>query len=143
MRGLTGSQLLGLPVRLHGIELGRPVDLLLDHEGRRVVGIELVCGDQAHRFLPLAAASVADDQVVVDSAFTVIDDASFYRKRGRTLATLRGVPVEHAGAVVGTFSDVVVGAHGAVDELVLDGERRLPFDDATVLGLSPLGRTAA
>jgi hypothetical protein len=139
VRGLRGSKLLELPVRLHGIELGRPVDLLLDQDGRRVVGIELVCGDQAHRFLPLAAATVGDDEVVVDSAFTVIDDGDFYRKRGRSLAQLRGVTVEQAATTVGTLADVVLGAHGAVTDVVLENGERLPLDEQTTYGGAPVG----
>ena len=35
MRELTGDELLALPVRLHGVQLGRPVDLLLDRDTLR------------------------------------------------------------------------------------------------------------
>ena len=59
MSELSGDAILSLPVRLHGIELGRPVDLLLDRESLRVVGLDVLCGDEVHRFLPLPTAVVA------------------------------------------------------------------------------------
>ena len=133
MQGLLGSKLLELPVRLHGIALGRPLDLLLDGEGRRVVGIYVVCGDDAERFLPLAAAVFGADEIGVETALAVIDDADFYRKRGRTLAELKGSGVDESGVGVGVLEDVVVAADGTVTHLVLDGGRRLPLGDETRL----------
>ena len=50
---VAADELLRLPVRLHGIQLGRPVDVLLDAEAWRVVGLDVLCGDEVHRFLPL------------------------------------------------------------------------------------------
>ena len=47
---------LHLPVRLHGIQLGRPTDLLLDVESWHVLGFVVRCGDEAVRFLPWAAS---------------------------------------------------------------------------------------
>jgi hypothetical protein len=142
MRGLLGADLLRMPVRFNGIELGRPIDLLLDREGRRVVGIEVACGDEADRFLPLAAATIGDNEISTGSAFTVIDDADFYRQRGRTLAQVRGRTVEREGVALGALDDVVVAAHGAVVELVLAGGQRIPFDEALTITATP-GRTAA
>ena len=63
MKELTGAELLALPVRLHGIQLGRPVDLLLDRDTLRTVGLDVLCGDEVHRFLPLPTASVSDDEI--------------------------------------------------------------------------------
>ncbi len=60
----TGDELLAMPVRLHGIQLGRPVDLLLDRDARRVVGLDVLCGDGVHRFLPLPVGQLRD--VIVD-----------------------------------------------------------------------------
>jgi hypothetical protein len=57
MRELSGDALLALPVRLHGIQLGRPVDLLLDREAVRVVGLDVRCGDEEH--CPLTARSAS------------------------------------------------------------------------------------
>ena len=90
MRGRPLPELLSLPVRMHGIPLGRPVEALLDEEAVRVVGFELVCGDGAHRFLPWAVADLRADEIAVGSALALLDerDLAFYRGRTRTLAAL-------------------------------------------------------
>jgi hypothetical protein len=88
MRGRGAAAVLGLPVRLHGIQLGRPVEVFVDRHEDRVVGFEVVCGDGAHRFLPFAFARLAATEITVDSALTLIDetDLDFYRRNGRRLA---------------------------------------------------------
>jgi hypothetical protein len=108
-----------------------------------VVGIEVACGDDADRFLPLAAASIGEDAITTQSAFTVIDEADFYRKRGRTLAQIRGLAVERDGAPVGALEDVVIGTHGAVAELVIAGGERVAFDETVEITGTPADRTAA
>jgi hypothetical protein len=88
LRRLPLTELLALPVRMHGIYLGRPIDTLLDPACERVVGFELLCGDGAHRFLPFAVADVRDDEVAVDSALTLLDERNleYYRQRTRRAA---------------------------------------------------------
>ncbi len=80
---VTGSRaaeaLLGLPVRVHGIELGRPVDVVLDLESRRAIGLEVRCPDDARRFLPLAAARLREDEVAVGSALLLLDEREVAR----------------------------------------------------------------
>jgi hypothetical protein len=78
---------LALPVRLHGIQLGRPVGALLDRAADRVIGFEVACGDGARRFLPYAVAQVRTDEIAVDSAWMLIDerDLEFYRQHSRSL----------------------------------------------------------
>jgi hypothetical protein len=113
MRGLHGQELLRRPVRLRGIELGRAVDLILDRGCRRVVGFDVLCGDGAHRFLPLSAADAHPDQNTVRSSLTLLDadELAFYRERGTTLTALR----------VDELADIVLGEDGEVAE-------RLPPD---------------
>ena len=41
VRGRSARELLGLPVRMHGIQLGRPVDAWLDTASDRLVGFEI------------------------------------------------------------------------------------------------------
>ena len=131
MTGLAGDSLLQLPVRLHGIAIGRPVDLIVDPDGR-ILGVDVLCRDEQHRFLPLAAAEVLEDEIRVESALTLLEDRelAFYRERGRTLAGLRGSPVLAGDKPVGPLRDVVVGDGGAI-EAVIVGEngtsRRIPF----------------
>jgi hypothetical protein len=90
MRGRALSDVLGLPVRMNGIQLGRPVDVLLDAHENRVLGFEIACGDGAHRFLPFAVARLLDDEIDVRSALALIDEADveWYRRHARRLAEL-------------------------------------------------------
>jgi len=142
MRGLSGDDLLKLPVRLHGIELGRPVDIVVDVDARRVVGLELVCGDRAHRFLPLGAATLTQEDIALDSALAVLDDGAFYRERGHSLSSLRGAAVCRGGEEQGRLDDVVLGEDGAVTELVVD-DRRVPFTPELTLRAPAVTRSAA
>ncbi len=90
-RGLTAETLLHLPVKVRGGRLGRPVDVILDAEGARAIGLEVLCADGVHRFLPLAAAEVREDEIAVESELTLLADAElgFYREQGSTLRELR------------------------------------------------------
>jgi hypothetical protein len=82
--------LLSLPVRLHGIQLGRPVDALVDPNVDRLLGFEVICGDDARRFLPFSVARLGPDEIALESALTLIDerDLDFYRRRSRRLSEL-------------------------------------------------------
>jgi hypothetical protein len=128
MGEITADELLRLPVRLHGIQLGRPVDVLLDGEAIRVVGLDVLCGDDVHRFLPLAAAELSAEEIGVRSAFLLLDDAelAYYRTRGRTLRRLRGIVVEDRRGPVGRLRDLELADDGTVGRLLLaanGGER--------------------
>ena len=126
---LLAADLLTLPVRLHDIELARPVDVVVDLAGRRVLGLEVRCGDEVHRFLPLPAARVDDGEISIGSPLTMLDELPFYRARGRTLNSLRGGRVTRGGACLGTLRDLVFGTDGEIREVVLKtptGERRVP-----------------
>lgn len=146
MEGLLGSQLLRLPVRTNGILLGRPVDLIVDTEGLRALGFDVLCGDDVHRFLPLAAAEPREEEIHVESALVLLDEAElrFYRARGRALRELRGSAVERHEAN-GTLADVVVDASGALHEVVLAGERseRVPADADVAIAGAPRPAPAA
>jgi hypothetical protein len=88
MRGRAASELLSLPVRMHGIQLGTPVDALLDERADRLLGFEVLCGDGARRFLPFSVARLRADEIALESALTLIDerDLGFYRRHSRRLA---------------------------------------------------------
>jgi hypothetical protein len=108
MEGLRGEELLRRPVRVRGIQLGRAVDLILDESGRRVLGLDVLCGDGEHRFLPIAAAEAAPGRIDVHSALTLLDpdQLAFYRRHGTTLTSLRArdrddVRLGEDGTVVG------------------------------------------
>ena len=125
MGGLRADAVLGLPVRTHGIRLGYAVDLLVDLDASRALGLDVLCGDGGHRFLPLAAARVREDEIEIGSALILLDEAelAFYRSRAAALSALRGVELERGGEPVGRLLDVVVGERGELDAvLVGDGE---------------------
>src|SRR2546423_14993062 len=95
MTELSGDGLLALPVRLHEIELGRPVDVLLDREALRAVGLDVLCGDDVHRFLPLPTASIGPDALTIHSPLFLVEECQldFYRYRAFSLSSLPGPPV--------------------------------------------------
>ena len=131
---LSAAELLLRPVRAHGIELGHPVDLILaPSNGRRAVGFEVLCRDEEHRFLPLAATILDGRDIAVASTLTLLDDAEleYYRERAGTLGSLRGSEVARAGRAVGTLKDVLIGADGGIEAVVLvtdEGEVEMPYD---------------
>ena len=130
---IRADDLLVLPVRLHGIQLGRPVDLLLDRDDRRALGLDILCRDDVHRFLPLPAASIRDEELAISSPLVLLEEEqlAFYRARAFALASLRGGAIEHRGRPAGTLKDVVVSPGGALAEVIVetDGrEGRVPLD---------------
>jgi hypothetical protein len=138
--------LLQLPVRVRGIQLGRPVDLMLDLDGRRAIGLEVLCGDGTRRYLPLAAARVREDEIVVGSSLLLLDqnDLAFYRRRARTLRSLKGTMIERGMHTIGLLDDILLGPRGEVLGLVVDdgeGRHNVPFD--STVSLADRGRVTA
>ena len=119
MGSFASGDVLALPVRMHGIDLGRTVELVVDLDVRRVLGFEVRCGDKTHRFLPLAAARVRDGEIAIGSPLILLDELAFYRGRGHGLGAVRGARVVSAGRDLGTLRDVVFDADGAIRELVV------------------------
>jgi hypothetical protein len=108
MGSRSATELLQLPVQLHGIRLGRPVDLLLDPAERRALGFVVLCRDESTRFLAFAAADLREDAIVVSSALLLLEDVDFYRDRSRSLRDLLG----------GELRDLLVNPDGSVEALV-------------------------
>ena len=142
MKELSGDALLALAVRLHGVRLGRPVDLLLDREAVRAVGLDVLCGDEVHRFLPLPTAAIDEDGIAIHSPLVLLeeDELDFYRARTFALSSLRGRPVHRDGRDVGKLRDVVIGPGGQLVAAVVDSGR-IPFDGT--LRFAPERRSAA
>jgi hypothetical protein len=140
---LSGDAILSLPLRLHRIQLGRPVDLLLDRESLRVVGLDVLCGDEVHRFLPLPTAVVSDHSLAIHSPLVLLeeDELDFYRNRTFSLKTLRGRAVTRKERRVGTLRDIVFARSGDLLAVLLESGERIPYKGA--LGLAPERRTAA
>jgi len=104
VRGLQAEELLRRPVLVRGIRLGRIADVLFDASGVRVVGFDVRCGDDVHRFLPFPAAALVGGGLELESSLTLLGEETleFYRRRGRSLVAgdeLRGVVVDGNGAV--------------------------------------------
>jgi PRC-barrel domain len=70
-----------------GIELGRVFDVILEADADRPLGLDVLCGDGRHRFLPMAALSRFGRDLQVESSLTLLAPAEldFYRTRGRSL----------------------------------------------------------
>jgi len=137
--GVTGQHLLGLRVRVRGIDLGRSVDLLLDPNQGRVLGLDVLCGDGRNRFLPLATATMTLDELLVPSALVLIDDeeGAFYRQRTIRLSSLRGVSVERDARTAGQLRDLVLDPEGLITALLVadgEGSATLPCSGALNLG---------
>ncbi len=135
MTAVLAEELLGLPVHVRGIDVGKAVDLVVDPLGRRVLGLDLLCRDDSHRFLPLSAAEIADGRITTGSVLTLLaeDQLDFYRKSATTLRTLRGTPVQLHGRQVGVLTDIALTPDGAITELVVANGRkreRYPVEDA-------------
>jgi hypothetical protein len=141
----SAEALLRLPVRLRGVDLGRAVDLILDPEGRRAIGIDVLYKDDGHRFLPLSAAQIDADHIAVASALVLLaaDELAFYRKRASTMRLLRGAPVRRDGREVGRLRDVLVGSGGAVEHLVTEDGRRITFGEDVRITAEPRSVDAA
>lgn len=122
MRGRSGAELLKLPVRLRGIQLGHAVDLLVDLSSDRVLGFDVRCGDSVHRFLPVSAVTVRDHELSVSSALTMLEEPqlAFYRERAAALSALRGHELLRADRPVGRLRDIVVADGGVVAAVVVD-----------------------
>jgi hypothetical protein len=122
MGSKSATHLLHLPVQLHGIRLGRPVDLLLDLVAWRVLGFVVLCGDESERFLVYPAAAQQDDELTVQSALLLLADLDFYRDRTRSLRSLLGAAVSSDGEVAGELRDLLVDREGNVESLVVERE---------------------
>jgi hypothetical protein len=132
VRGLSADALLHLPVRLHGIDVGRPVDVIMAPGLDRALGLDVLCGDAAHRFLPLSAASIDAKEIRLSSALTLIEDASFYLRRGAGYRAALGHAIVRNGQQLGVLRDLVLGTDGSVTELVVESPdgatRRYPTE---------------
>jgi PRC-barrel domain len=84
---MRGAELLSKRVVMRGIELGCVVDVILEESADRPIGLDVLCGDGEHRFLPMATVQIEDGQVEVESPLMLLEreQLDFYRARGRAL----------------------------------------------------------
>jgi sporulation protein YlmC with PRC-barrel domain len=118
---LSAEELLQFPVRLDGIDVGRAVDLIVDPLQKRALGLDVLCRDDVHRFLPLAAAELRESEIRLTSPFALVDDDGFefYRGRASSLRQLKGMHVARRGRDLGSIRDVVVSASGEIQAFVV------------------------
>lgn len=121
MRSRSATELLQLPVQLHGIRLGRPVDLLLDRKEWRALGFVVLCGDASRRFLVFAAADVREEAIELRSALVLLEDVDFYRQRSRSLRDLLG----------GDLCDLRVMPDGSVEEVMSKEDERVESESVS------------
>ncbi len=138
-RPVSAEALLQLPVLLRSIRLGHPTDVALEPNELRALGFEILCRDGAERFLPLPAAQVREEAIILHSPLQLLDadDLAFYRRRATTFRTLRGQPVERRGEVLGALADLLLAADGVALAVVVDagGERRsVPLERGITIG---------
>lgn len=137
MSRFLGSELVGRGVQLRDIRLGKAADVLLDSSGRRVLALEVLCGDGNRRVLPFPAAEIWPDRVAVESALVLMDDG-LYRARCLSLRELRGAPLP-AGEKI---EDIVLDGDGHVLAVVVKttgGLRELP-GGTELLAVEPRAR---
>jgi hypothetical protein len=135
MEPRSAIELLLLPVQLHGIRLGRPVDVLLDAEAWRALGFVVLCGDESERFLVFAAADLREEEVAVTSALLLLEDVDFYRDRSRSLRALLGGAVANGREDHGELRDLLLAPDGTVGALLVERDgatRELEPDGVTV-----------
>lgn len=136
------DELLGRPVRHRGIVLGRAVDAIVDELAGRVLGLDVLCGDGEHRFLPLAAAVVRTGEIDVGSPLLILDghELEFYARRSATFRSLQGCLVSRKRAKLGKLVDLLLGIDGAIDALVVAGEGRMRVPWGADVTLGAAGR---
>ena len=127
MRSRPATELLRLPVRLRGIRLGRPVDLLLDPVEWRALGFVVHCGDESSRFLVFAAADLLEDAIDVSSVLLLLEDVGFYCDRSRSLRDLLGDELR----------DLLVGPDGSIEALVVERDGVVQRIDPTGVPVKP------
>ena len=74
--------------------------MLLDAEEPRILGLDVLCGDGANRFLPFSTAHRGAKGIEIASALTLLDERElgFYRARSRSLASVPELAEARIGA---------------------------------------------
>ena len=130
MIGSRLGELLNRPVRIRGIDVAEPVDVLLDPELRCVLGLEVHCRDGVNRFLPWLAGQLEPEQLSVELPVTLLDgpQLEYYREHSLALNAVRRLPVAGLDGSAARVEDVIVDSSGLVRGLVVadhDGTRAI------------------
>ena len=118
----TAESLLGKVVRLRGINLGHVVDVFVDLQPLRAVGLHIRSPDGSERFVPFPVARVVEDAVEVASPFAVLDEdeVGFYREGAVRWRALRGTAAGQEGHSAGVLSDIVLRPDGSAVACVIE-----------------------
>ena len=85
---MRASWFLGRTVSAAGHPIGLVRDVLLDAAGEHVVGFEVEGATGGRWFLPEALATAGQpDGIDTESALHLVEDAAFYHRHGRSLAS--------------------------------------------------------
>jgi hypothetical protein len=126
--GERAGAMLARAVRIRGIDVGDPVDVLLDPDLRCALGLEVHCRDGVNRFLPWLSGAFGAEELSVDFPLALLDgpQLDYYRERAVPLNVLRRLTVDDSNGSSARIEDVLVDARGRICALVvaeIDGER--------------------
>ena len=135
MSGDRVSKVLAGPVRIRGIQVGEPLDVFFDPDLRCAIGLEVLCRDGIHRFLPWAVAKSGPDGLSISFSLALLDrpQLDYYREHALTLSVLRRLPLDMDD---GPFElEDVVAADGRVVAVVVEqigGQVSIARDEVVV-----------
>ena len=86
-----------------------------------MLGFEVRCGDDEHRFLPYSAAAAGKAAVTARTPLALLDppELAFYRDSGSSLRALRGTTVHANGGAARRLDDLEVSVKGDVTGVFL------------------------
>jgi hypothetical protein len=115
----TGT-LVRRPVVIGAVRLGAAVDAVFDQTLGRLLGLEILLGDGAHRFLPFPACEVHGDRIAVESPLVLLQrELGVYRAGGSAFSDLRGRSVRLDSREIGSLADLLVDEDGSVQRVVV------------------------
>jgi len=96
-------------VTVNGRHVGSIADILLDASLRRVVGFDVLLGDDEQCFVPLVAVrSLGPAGIELESILHVVRDVRFYRLAGEPARAVIGRPVACRHSARGEVDDISV-----------------------------------
>jgi hypothetical protein len=128
IEGDRAGEVLTRAVRINGIDVGEPVDVLLDPDLGCVLGLEVHCRDGVNRFLPWLAGELDAGELSIGFPLALLDqpELAYYRERALALNVLRRLPVAGSNGGSSRIADVLVESRGRIRALVVEdghGER--------------------
>jgi hypothetical protein len=118
-RPRSTRHLVGMPVRIGEVDVGRVTDVLFNRSVGHAFGVAVDGHGPQRHFLPWAAMTVSEDHVEVRSVHALLTTTElvFYLDNGVSF---------HAELGRAVFDDVLVDAEGDVSAVVGDRRQTLP-----------------